>query len=150
MTAMREFLADYEAGKREGRYLCESLPALPFADGSFDLSLCSHFLFTYSHVLTLDFHVAAIREMCRIAPEARIFPLMDFHHRESEYIQPVILTLERAGHAVETRQVSYEFQRGGNKMMRVNVWHTCAQGLKRPRGQNRRSKAILGFPGVFR
>jgi len=45
MAAMQEFLADYRAGGREGRYMAATLPHLPFADGAFDLALCSHLLF---------------------------------------------------------------------------------------------------------
>lgn len=50
MKAMKEFLHDFEQGKREGRYLDASLPKLPLASGSFDLALCSHFfsLFRYA------------------------------------------------------------------------------------------------------
>ena len=36
MAAMRTFLADYEAGSRDGRYVDAELPSLPFADGAFD------------------------------------------------------------------------------------------------------------------
>jgi hypothetical protein len=48
MAAMTAFLDDFPAGKAEGRYLDAELPALPFAGGSFDLALSSHFLFLYS------------------------------------------------------------------------------------------------------
>ncbi len=45
LEAMRDFLADYENGKRDGRYIAGQLPDLPFAPKVFDLALCSHFLF---------------------------------------------------------------------------------------------------------
>ena len=38
MEAMTEFLADYEAGRLQGRYLDAELPHLPFAAESFDLA----------------------------------------------------------------------------------------------------------------
>src|ERR1044071_7838605 len=44
MGAMAAFLDDYEVGRREGRHVDAGLPSLPFADGAFDLALCSHFL----------------------------------------------------------------------------------------------------------
>ena len=72
MAAMDEFLADYDAGLREGRYLDQSLPHLGFADDSFDLALCSHFLLLYSDELSAEFHREAVVEMCRIAREARV------------------------------------------------------------------------------
>ena len=45
LSAMRQFLADLECGKSEGRYIDASLPELPFEDSSFDLALCANFLF---------------------------------------------------------------------------------------------------------
>src|ERR1700722_13036695 len=72
LQIMAVFLADYEAGCREGRYVEAALPALPFGDGAFDLALCSHLLFTYSSLLSEADHVGAIVEMCRVAGEARI------------------------------------------------------------------------------
>jgi len=48
MAAMQIFLDDYEAGRVAGRYVDAELPTLPFADGAFDLALCSHFLFLYT------------------------------------------------------------------------------------------------------
>ena len=75
MAAMQAFLDDYGPGKVEGRYVAAELPALPVADASFDLALCSHFLFLYTNQLGEAFHRSAIQEMCRVAAEVRIFPL---------------------------------------------------------------------------
>ncbi len=73
LAAMENFLADYEAGKAAGRYIEGVLPSLPFADDSFDLALCSHLLFLYSEQLDADFHIAAVRELLRVARDVRIF-----------------------------------------------------------------------------
>ena len=77
MATMRRFLDDFPQGLEDGRYRAGELPTLPFEGGVFDLALCSHFLFTYSEQLPADFHVAAIEEMCRVAGEARVFPLLE-------------------------------------------------------------------------
>jgi hypothetical protein len=119
MAAMEAFLADYDAGRREGRYLDRSLPALGLADDSFDLALCSHFLLTYSDALSAEFHAAAVREMCRVAKEVRVFPLLDMHGRRSRHLPGLTEDLESAGFAVTVGRVDYEFQRGGNEMLRV-------------------------------
>ena len=75
--AMEQFLGDFERGKKEGRYVDQSLPSLRAGDGEFELAPCSHFLFLYSEEFSADFHLAAILEMLRVAGEARIFPLLD-------------------------------------------------------------------------
>ena len=78
MAAMRRFLEDFPAGLEKGRYHPDALPLLGFEDSQFDLALSSHFLFTYSEQLSADFHVAAIKEMCRVADETRVFPLLNY------------------------------------------------------------------------
>ena len=119
MEAMETFLSDFESGRREGRYLPHELPALPFADGEFDLALCSHFLFLYTAHLSCEFHVEAIREMCRVAGEARVFPLVDLEGRPSAYVERVCEILRGAGYTCEVLRVAYEFQCGADKMLRV-------------------------------
>ncbi|MBI3942592.1 MAG: SAM-dependent methyltransferase, partial [Chloroflexi bacterium] len=95
MAAMRRFLEDYPQGKREGRYLDASLPELPFQDQEFDLALCSHFLFLYTAQLSLEFHIESILELCRVAREVRIFPLMHLGVQISAYVEPVTAALEK-------------------------------------------------------
>jgi hypothetical protein len=119
LATMRRFLRDYENGKAEGRYLTQSLPALDFADGSFDVALSSHFLLLYSEQLSFDFHLAALLEMCRVAQEVRIFPLLDLKCRLSAHIEPLRHALTNRGYQVSIDAVPYEFQRGGNQMLRV-------------------------------
>src|SRR5207249_1290671 len=60
MEAMEAFLEDYEAGRRQSRYVDGQLPTLPFTDQKFDLAICSHFLFLYTSHLTEDFHKSAV------------------------------------------------------------------------------------------
>jgi len=119
MTTMRKFMADFEQGKREGRYLSHALPSLPFQDEVFDLALCSHFLFLYSEQLSADFHCQAIQEMLRVAKEARIFPLLTLGRQPSPHLETVYEFLRKSGLNFEVLKVNYEFQRGGNKMLRV-------------------------------
>jgi hypothetical protein len=120
MEAMRTFLSDYSSEKRHERYIAAALPVLPFEDHSFDLALCSHFLFLYSDQLSEEFHLEAIREMCRVAHEVRIFPLLTLDGDTSAYLPGIVRQLrERWEVSVET--VPYEFQRGGNQMMRIRA-----------------------------
>jgi hypothetical protein len=119
MSAMEEFLSDFSRGREEGRYREAGLPRLPFATGEFDLALCSHFLFLYSELLSLEFHVESVKELCRVAPEARIFPLLELGSRPSRHLDPVTKHLKNDGLHVEIESVPYEFQKGGNRMLRV-------------------------------
>ena len=119
MHAMELFLADYDRGKDEGRYVTAELPRLPFEDGSFDLAVCSHFLFLYSQQLGEPFHHTAMKEMCRVAKEVRIFPLLALGAIGSSHVAPVADALRQLGHSVSIEHVPYEFQRGANKMMRI-------------------------------
>ena len=85
--AISLFLEDYDRGKIEGRYLNAELPKLYFQDKQFQLALCSHFLFLYSEHLSFEFHLESIRELCRIAEEVRIFPLLNLAQARSPYIR---------------------------------------------------------------
>ena len=119
MGAMRRFLADFARGKCEGRYLDASLPDLPFDDNSFDLALSSHFLFLYSEQFDLTFHVRALQEMLRVAPEARAFPLLQIGGAPSPHVQGVIDAFTAEGIQARIEDVPYEFQRGGSRMLRL-------------------------------
>ena len=118
-SAMRKFLDDFEEGKEQGRYIVAELPVLPFDDGAFDIALCSHFLFLYSDRLSLEFHRQSIVQLCRVADDVRIFPLIDLDLKPSTYVQPIASGLGKEGFTVSIERVNYEFQRGGNKMLRI-------------------------------
>jgi hypothetical protein len=119
MQAMECFLDDYTSAATDGRYRNAQLPDLPFDDHAFDLVLCSHFLFLYSSMLSLDFHVIAIQEMLRVGREARVFPLVDFNGRPSEWVAPVCDRLASLDLGTMVVRVPYEFQRGANEMLVV-------------------------------
>lgn len=118
-TAMNTFLADYEAGRQRQRYIESALPDLPFPDDAFDLALCSHFLFLYSDHLGLEFHQSALIELCRLAPDVRVFPLLAVGGRPSPLVEPITAFCRERGWHVTLERVPYEFQRGGHTMMRV-------------------------------
>jgi len=119
MAAMNEFLRDYPAGLTQGRYIVAELPNLPFGDTSFDLALCSHLLFLYTTQLGEAFHWSAIRDMCRIATEVRIFPLIELGGAPSPLVQRMVDACDGQGFDVSIEVVPYEFRRGGNQMMRI-------------------------------
>ena len=121
LSSMAVFLEDFEKGKKEGRYITGELPYLPFKDDEFDLAICSHFLFLYSDHFSLDNHIKSAIEMLRVANEIRIFPLLDLDAKKSPYLTPLIKKIEQNGHKCEVEKVNYEFQKGGNKMLKIRI-----------------------------
>ena len=120
LRAMVRFLKDFPVGHDSGRYVTAELPELPFESRSFDLALCSHLLFLYSEQLGDEFHLDSVAELCRVAEEVRIFPLITLGNYPSPHVHLVMRAAERVGRRVRIEQVPYEFQRGGNQMLRID------------------------------
>lgn len=118
MDAMTLFLDDFSSAEK-GRYTAAALPGLPFDDRHFDLALCSHYLFLYSDQVSEKGHLEAITELCRVADEVRIYPLVDLKGRESRHIGPVLSLLKELNRDVSLQKVAYEFQKGATHMMRI-------------------------------
>ena len=117
IETIKIFLQDYDQGKQEGRYQVQELPRLNFADGAFDLALCSHFLFLYSEQCDRDFHFASIKEILRVSQEVRIFPLLTLMQETSPYLDLIVNQFSNLEYSVAIQEVPYEFQPGGNKML---------------------------------
>lgn len=118
-AALGLFLPDFEKMGR-ARYVPGELPHLSFADDRFDLALSSHFLFLYGDDLDSAFHVAAVRELARIAREVRIFPLVNLDGRPSSHLPAVMEAVEEMGLFAELVPVDFEFQIGATKMLKVS------------------------------
>jgi hypothetical protein len=104
---------------RPDRYVAAALPYLPFPDRTFDLVLSSHLLFTYGERLDPAFHLAALRELCRVVRRAvRVFPLL-LHTTGVLYPDLDALRRTLGGHGIDSdlRRVPYELQRGGDHML---------------------------------
>lgn len=118
-TALQWFCGDFDQGKIEGRYDIGKLPRLNYPDASYDLGLCSHFLFLYSDQFDRTFHLNSVREMLRVCREVRIFPLMNLDLQPSPHLEFVIKNLINLDYRCEIKTVVYELQRNGNKMLRI-------------------------------
>lgn len=120
LAAMDRFLDDFSLGLKQGRYTTDELPHLSFKNARFELALCAHFLFTYSEQFSLQFHIDSIVEMSRVARDVRVFPLLEnFTGEPSRHLEPVCSHLLERGYRVEIESVAYEFQRGGDRLLRV-------------------------------
>jgi hypothetical protein len=116
-AVMDRFVADFRAAEGEGRYVAAELPRLPFRSASFELALCSHFLFLDSALFDQAFHLHAILEMLRVSREVRIFPLLDLDQNQSPHLRHVLTDLESNGYSARRVRVDYELQRGGNEQL---------------------------------
>jgi len=119
LRAMRRFLADLPMGRRKGRYVAAALPKLPFATDSFDLALVSHLLFLYSEHLDLEFHWESLKELLRVSRELRVFPLLTLRQDRSTHLAVLLDRCTAMPWDVQIKSVPYEFQRGGNEMLRI-------------------------------
>jgi len=118
MDAMTIFLNDYEEGRKSGRYIAASLPRLPFEDNAFDLALCSHYLFLYSEHVSQEQHLLSMKELCRVASEVRVYPLLSMGNNiKSSHLEPVISALKDIGISISFVPVDYEFQKGATEML---------------------------------
>jgi hypothetical protein len=73
----------------------------------------------YTTQLGEPFHRAAVKEMCRVANEVRIFPLLALGGQRSPFVEVIAEEVGHSGLVVSIERVPYEFQRGGNQMMRI-------------------------------
>ena len=108
-----------------GDHMEASLPELPFVDDAFDLAPSSHLLFLYSDQLDLGFHIRALEEMLRVAAEVRVFPLLQTGGAPSPHVEGVVGAFSSRGMDATVEPVAYEFQRGGNRMLRARPQPTA-------------------------
>ena len=112
-------ILEYGCGPSAVNYINISDYHLPFADFSFDFALSAHYLFADLDEQTVEFHLAIIRELARVAKEVRIFPLIDRNGKTSEFLGPVLLGLQQDNYGVEIREVDFHLYPTGNAMLRV-------------------------------
>lgn len=116
-----QFLLDYAKGQSENRYQNMTMPTLSSKDHEFELALCSDLLFQ-SQAREGYTPMTLLQELCRVAKEVRVFPLMDESGDVAKVLGPVMLELQSNNFGVEVRAVPYEEQKGSNAMLRV--WAT--------------------------
>ena len=121
MTDWREtsanFLKDFLHGKKEGRYVAADLPELPFRANQFGLALCSDLVF---HTQASAFTPAeVIAELCRVAEEVRVFPLLDENGEISAELGPLMLMLQQENYGIEVKEVTYKKRTGSNALLRL-------------------------------
>lgn len=103
--ARRLFAADSAAHPE--RYVAAALPTLPFADGSFALTLSAYLLFAYPELFPPERQLAGLLELVRVtAPdgEVLVYPLHDGDSRRSPHLPQLRSALGKHRIASEIRQ----------------------------------------------
>jgi ubiquinone/menaquinone biosynthesis C-methylase UbiE len=98
--SLERFLRDYGSLQPSGRYVNAALPNVPFADDTFDLALCSHFLFLYEDQFDYSFHEAAVRELLRVTKtggEVRLYPIVNLRTQRYGHLERLIYDMEALG-----------------------------------------------------
>ncbi|SOB82684.1 hypothetical protein [Streptomyces sp. 1331.2] len=88
--AHRLFAADSAAHPQ--RYVAAELPRLPFADGTFALTLSGHLVFAYPELFGPERQLAALAELVRVTSpdgEVRVQPLCDGYGRRCGHLDPL-------------------------------------------------------------
>ncbi|MBD0381146.1 methyltransferase domain-containing protein [Paenibacillus sedimenti] len=112
VEGLRLFAEDFASPVAKSRYHGSLLPNLPFEDDTFDLVLCSHFLFLYEDQFDYAFHLAAVRELLRICKpggEVRAYPLLNFRTEEYTRLQDLLDELTLSGYLAEKRKSNLPF-----------------------------------------
>ncbi|MNR02762.1 Methyltransferase domain protein [compost metagenome] len=122
LEALQRFIDDYSSSEGAARYHTASLPSLPFQAESFDLVMCSHFLFLYEEQFDYAFHLSALRELLRVCKrggEVRVYPLLNFRTVEYTRLQDLIVEIEKEGFSVQRREASLPFLPNSHQFLSI-------------------------------
>jgi len=95
--SMDLFAEHFRNETTRSKYYAASLPKLPFEDHTFDLAVCSHFLFLYADTFDKRFHTAAIAELLRVlrpGGQLRIYPLVTLKWEEPPFLNELLEELK--------------------------------------------------------
>jgi hypothetical protein len=109
------FLADYELGKLQRRYRVMPAPPPSTVKESFDLLLCSDFLFSQNNYTNSSQEL--MQALCQLATEIRVFPLPE--KSVAAELGPIMLAFQQRNFGVEVRAVNYPQGAPANAMLRV-------------------------------
>jgi hypothetical protein len=114
--ASQLFCDDYALGQESGRYVAWSPgQKLPFADHSFSLALCSHWLF--KQPLSLIEVIDCIDELCRVAGEVRIFPLVNAQSQTHHFLGHVMANYQSRRYTISCVAVDFNTHETGGAML---------------------------------
>jgi len=113
-----QFLADYEMGKKQGRYRALELPPQSGINETFELLLCTDFLFN-PQLNSLYSAQELMSDLCQFAEEIRIFPLPEQKTAVNSELGPLMLAFQQRNYGVEVRALTDSPRRDANAILRV-------------------------------
>ena len=111
------FIEDYKENRNYYHY--GKLPKLDFESNSFNLCICSNFLFIFDHIFNLEFHIESLKEILRLSKEVRIFPLYNIEGKESDYLSAVIEFLDNNKYSWTIESNDYHVYKNGNRFLKI-------------------------------
>ncbi|GMK39632.1 hypothetical protein PCCS19_26860 [Paenibacillus sp. CCS19] len=124
LESFHRFAADFSASDASERYAAGALPELPYANQSFDLVLCSHFLFLYADQFDSSFHERAVLDMirvCRPGGQVRIYPLLSLRWEPYPHMDSLLAAICSTGAAPSIEESLLPFIPNSSKMLVINV-----------------------------
>ncbi|WP_226665264.1 class I SAM-dependent methyltransferase [Metabacillus litoralis] len=120
--SFQQFIESYtlERGKT---YISAALPNLPFADDSFSLILCNHFLFLYQNQFDLEFHKQALKEMIRVLKKGgtmRIYPLVGFKNELYPHLDTLLKEIKTNNIHFELHNTNFRFLPNATHFLQIN------------------------------
>jgi len=102
----QRFLADFVRDRTgsDTDYVAAALPALPFADSTFEIGLVPNLLFSYADLFDRRWHRQSIHELLRVCAQVRIHPVVEAPGRP--YAELDLLRAELAADGVVLRVVA--------------------------------------------
>ncbi|MFF2481557.1 class I SAM-dependent methyltransferase [Paenibacillus sp. NPDC058071] len=120
--SLRRFVSHLSEEEGKQRYIAGGLPQLPFADGTFSLALCSHFLFLYAEQFGFEFHKQSVLELMRVCKpggEVRIYPLLSLNWERYERLDELLIAIREAGGEPEICQSNLPFIPGSDHYLKI-------------------------------
>lgn len=124
LDSFQRFAADFAAADANNRYVAGALPSLPFANETFDIVLCSHFLFLYADQFDASFHERAVLDMiriCRPGGQVRIYPLKSLRWEPYPQMDSLLTAICSTGAVPSIEQSHLPFIPDSSKMLVINV-----------------------------
>ncbi|MCR2806529.1 class I SAM-dependent methyltransferase [Paenibacillus soyae] len=124
IVSLDQFAGHVHSESGPSIYSGGALPELPFADDSFAIVLCSHFLFLYAEQFGQAFHKESVRELMRVCKPGgivRIYPLISLKWEPYEGLEELMELVRAEGGTPALRDSRLPFIPGSNQMLEIRM-----------------------------